>query len=104
MDTEALLKEIKARLQRVHGERLQGIVLFGSAARSEVTEDSDIDMLVLLRGPLKFGRDLQLNIDALYPLSLEIGHPISAKPVDGKHFDEYDCPLFESVKKEGVQI
>jgi len=104
MDMHVLLKEIKVRLQRTHGDRLQGVVLFGSAARSEVSEDSDIDVLVLLKGPIKLGRDLQRNIDALYPLSLEIGCPISAKPVDGRHYDEYDCPLFDSAKKEGIQI
>lgn len=104
MQREQLLTQIKDRLRQAYGDRLRGIVLFGSAARGDLSKDSDVDLLVLLQGPVHFGRDLQTNIDALYPLVLETGHPISAKPVDEKRYDEFECPLFLNAKREGVRV
>ena len=101
---EELLSQIKDRLQQAHGDRLTGVVLFGSAARGDLSDDSDVDLLVLLQGPVHFGQDLQTNINALYPLTLQTGHPISAKPVDAKLYDEFECPLFRNAKTEGIRI
>jgi uncharacterized protein len=70
MNRKELLSEIKRRLLTVHGRRLQGVVLYGSEARGEAHSDSDIDVLVLLEGPIDYTRDLRANIDALYDLVL----------------------------------
>lgn len=43
-----LLCRIKTKLQATYGSRLKGVMLYGSEARGEATEDSDIDLLVLL--------------------------------------------------------
>jgi predicted nucleotidyltransferase len=51
LDTRTLLARIKSRLQAVYGDRLRGIVLYGSEARGESTPDSDVDILVLARRP-----------------------------------------------------
>ncbi len=104
MNTPRIGQEIKRRLERLHGERLRGIVLFGSAARGSAAEDSDIDVLVLLRGPVALGRDLETNIEALFPLSLELGQPISATPVDEKQYEAFECPLFLNAKKDGIRL
>jgi len=102
MDRLQLLQEIKRRLAKAHGERLRGVILYGSFARGEETEDSDVDVLVLLKGPVELGRDIKSNIRAVFDLSLELGHPISPKPVDEADFQTYDCPLYRNVKREGI--
>ena len=65
-------------------------------------EIKDIDVLVLLKGPVKLGEDLMTNIETLYPLTLKWGHSISPKPVDAEEYRTYDCPLFRSVREEGI--
>jgi predicted nucleotidyltransferase len=50
-------KEIRARLEAVFPDRLQGVLLFSSEARNEAREDSDLDLMVLLEGPVRLGRD-----------------------------------------------
>jgi predicted nucleotidyltransferase len=42
------LKDAKARLHAAFGERLVSVKLFGSYARGEATERSDVDVLVVL--------------------------------------------------------
>jgi hypothetical protein len=44
----AALKDAKARLRAAFGERLVSVKLFGSYARGEATERSDVDVLVVL--------------------------------------------------------
>jgi len=39
---------VKARLGRIYGARLRGVYLYGSAARGELTPDSDIDIAIVL--------------------------------------------------------
>ena len=56
-------------------------MLYGSEARGTAGPDSDIDVLVLLEGPVDYGRDLELNVKTLYPLSLQIERPIISKPI-----------------------
>ena len=104
MDKEQLLKQIKSRLRDVYGDRLQGVVLYGSEARRDAEEDSDIDLLVLLNGPVEFGRDLRTNIDVLYDLQLEVIRPIHAMPVDVRDFRAGKYALYRNVKREGIFI
>jgi predicted nucleotidyltransferase len=102
VERDEILKRIRSRLAETHGDRLRGIVLYGSEARGDARPDSDIDLLVLLEGPLDYGRDLKANLDALYPLALELGRRISAKPVSHKQYETVDCPLYSSARREGI--
>lgn len=99
---QALLEELKARLDAVHGARLRGVVLFGSEARGEATEQSDIDLLVLLDGPIDLARDLEQNLMAVYPVALRLGRRISAKPVAIDAYRNDDCPLFRAARRDGI--
>ncbi len=104
MTREQLLKEIKARLSKAHGNRLFGVVLYGSEARGTAGPDSDIDVLVLLEGPVNYGRDLETNLEVLYPLSFQIERRISAKPIDASEYERIECPLYQRAHREGIAI
>lgn len=43
-----ILRDVKARLQEILGENLVEIILFGSYARGEAEEWSDVDVLVVV--------------------------------------------------------
>ena len=44
------LSRFRAALEGRFGNRLRELVLYGSYARGEATEDSDVDVLVVVRG------------------------------------------------------
>ena len=48
-DTLATCKQV---LIAHYGDRLQSLILFGSAARQTLSPDSDLDLLVILTPPL----------------------------------------------------
>lgn len=101
-DCDFILAAIAARLRRAHGERLKGVVLYGSEARGEARPDSDIDVLVLLDGPIRLWDDIQTNVGALYDLVLEWGRTISAKPVDAATYETGAWPLHRVARREGI--
>ncbi len=102
MTSPQVLEQIKSHLRAAFGERLQRIVLYGSEARGTAGPDSDIDVLVLLDGMDDFGSDLQIAIDAIYPVALRIGRRISAKPVDASEYESVECPLYVNAHREGL--
>ena len=104
MNRKQLLNRIENRLRDVHGERLQGIVLYGSEARGEADPDSDIDLLVLLNGPVQLWKDIRTNVYALYDLQLEVIRPIHAMPVDVEAFRAGKYALYRNAKREGIFI
>lgn len=102
MISEERLRIIKSRLQEACGERLKGILLYGSAARGDSGPESDIDVLVLLEGPVDYGHDLKTCIHATYPLVLEWDRPISPEPVDVEEYEAERWPLYRNARREGA--
>ena len=103
MDTDQLLKEIKRRLAEAYGDRLQGVVLYGSALRGDMGPDSDIDVLVLLDGGARTWDDIKRASDALYDLMLDIGRTIDAMPVDIQRYERGSAPLYVNARREGIR-
>jgi len=101
---EEIRKEIRPRLEAVFRDRFQGALLFGSEARGQAQEDSDVDVMVLLREPVELGNDLEKIVDALYPLQLRVDRPIHALPVSSKAFKAGRYSLYRMAQREGLYL
>ncbi|MBN1315988.1 MAG: nucleotidyltransferase domain-containing protein [Anaerolineales bacterium] len=84
--TNSMIKQVKTVLLNYYGKKLAGLVLYGSMARKQAGEESDIDLLVLLIPPIDYFTELRRIVDLLYPFQLESEQLISAKPAE---LDEY---------------
>ena len=104
LEASALLARVKDLLSAVYGDRPRGVLLYGSFARGEDLPSSDVDVLVLLSGPVSLGQDLRTIIHALYPLQLDIGRSIHAMPVDIAHFEAGEFAWFRNAKREGILV
>ena len=105
MERGELLKRVKSILQETYCERLRGVILYGSEARGTAEPDSDIDLLVLLDGPVDYWPEVRKLIHILYPLVLENdGRPLHATPADIADYEGQVWPLYRSVKQGGVAL
>jgi predicted nucleotidyltransferase len=104
MERAELLKRIKATLQEAFGPRLRGVILYGSEARGTAEPDSDIDLLVLLEGPVDYWAEVEKCIHVLYPLVLDLERPIDATPADAHDYEADRWPLYREVKREGILV
>ncbi len=80
------------------------LILYGSYARSEQNQESDIDILILVDRPNLSREDVNKITYPLYEIEFETGVIISpivlTKPEwESKHFI---TPFYENIKNEGV--
>lgn len=103
-DIEKLLAELKKGLKQLYGDRLKGLYLYGSYARGDQREGSDLDVLVVLddfeRGPIELDR----TDDLLDSLSLE--YLITISPLFMRETDwlKADKPVLRNARAEGVPV
>lgn len=99
-----ILADLRRRLEETYGNRLVRLVLFGSQARGDAGPDSDIDVLVVLRGPLDFGTESRRTSRAVSDLSLEHDVVILCHFMDEEEFHNQQGPLLRNIMREGVFV
>lgn len=99
-----ILQRIKEILSNMYGDRVVDIILYGSFARNTFTEDSDIDIAVILKGKVNRIKEISRINDFLYDLMLETGELISVYPVPEEEYKSSIWPLYYHFKTEGIKI
>ena len=101
---EEILRELHERFLGLYGQRLVRIVLFGSEARGQTDAESDVDVLVVLQGPVYPGQEIFRTGGVVSELSLRADRTISCVFVDEEEFHHGQGPLLLNVRREGVGI
>lgn len=99
-----ILKAFRGELARIHGERLRGVYLFGSRARGDADEDSDIDVAVVLEGQVVPRRERERASGLTSVLSLENDIVISCVYLSRERYERGEGPLVRNIRAEGVPV
>jgi len=99
-----LLAELRRRFEALYGPRLVRLMLFGSQARGDAEPGSDIDVLVVLEGPMRPGEEIRRTLDSVAELSLENNAVFSCVFVSRERFENERSPLLINVRREGVPV
>jgi len=95
--------ELRKGLEDLYGARFRGLLLYGSFARGEQREGSDVDLLVLLDGPVDTGREI-LRIEPIaWPLSLDHGIVLSVLPVSHEEYQNGETSFLRIVRQDALQ-
>lgn len=100
----SLLTELRSRFEALYGPRLVRLVLFGSQARGDPEPGSDIDVLVVLEGPVRPGEEIRRTLNNVAELSLENNVLISCTYISADRFEREESPLMINVRREGVPV
>lgn len=98
----AVLSELKEELSVLYGQRLKGVYLFGSYARGEADEESDIDVLVVLDRVGDYSAEVARTSEIISQLSLDCGHSISCVYASEEQWKTEDTMFFLNVREEAV--
>ncbi len=99
-----ILDEIK---RRVHEQEPGAkIILYGSYARGDATEESDIDLLILVdREKISYKDKIKIT-DPLYGLEIETGQIVSPLVKTKSEWDAlyFFTPLYYNIRAEGYEL
>jgi len=104
---DRLLSETGMELKKIFGSKLNDLLLYGSYARGDFDDESDIDVIALVdmnKNELtKYRRiisEMANNIDLKYDVLL------SVKLQDKFTYNKYlnTLPLYKNISKEGIRI
>jgi predicted nucleotidyltransferase len=99
-----LVQEFHEKLAAVYGDRLKGVYLFGSFARGDAREDSDIDVAVVLAGPVNRRRERHRNSDLIGELSLRESCVLMPLFVSEEDYRGVPEAIHRSIVREGVPV
>lgn len=101
---DIIVNEFQAELRKLYGKKLKKVLCYGSWARNEATEDSDIDLAVILNGNVIPGKEIDRMIDIITEINLKYRVLISVYPVKEADYLTLKSPLLMNIRAEGVPL
>lgn len=99
-----VLTEFREELARLLGERFEAAYLFGSRARGDHRADSDLDVLVVVRGVVDYGDLIRRTSMLVSMLSLKYDAVISRAFVSKDRFERENSPFLMNIRREAVAV
>ncbi len=99
-----LLNQLSAELAQILCEKLERILLYGSYARGEARHDSDLDILIVIRGDFDYADMIRHTSELIARLSLDNDVVISRTFISKERFENECSPFTLNVQREGIPI
>lgn len=104
---QEVVKLFAEEAKMIYGKALRKVILYGSCARGDFEQDSDIDIMVLLDSPAeKMNEERKKILDASDRLDLAYGVVLTPVFQNYQQFQHYMpvSKFYQNVQKEGVQF
>ncbi|WP_283680590.1 nucleotidyltransferase domain-containing protein [Parablautia sp. Marseille-Q6255] len=102
-----IIQKLTQIYRTVYGGNLVEVILYGSYARGDYNNDSDVDIVAIVRGEREtLQEQLKQVWDASCELELEYNTILSPTVIPYEEFKRYqeDLPYYRNIVKEGVVI
>ncbi len=99
-----MLQKLRLYFTQLYSDRLFSLILFGSQARNDAQLDSDIDVLVVLRGDVDSWTEIKRTGEFVSDLCLEYGVVICNIFVSAEQFETQQSAFLRTVNREGIGL
>ena len=102
-----IIYQFSQQLKDIMGSKLTKVIVYGSYARGDYTEDSDIDIMVLTTLTDKEIEQIETEIyDLAFDFLMDYGVDINVVIKNEKQFNYWlgALPFYNNVQKEGVVL
>lgn len=106
-EIQIILKKYLSDVKDIYGEHLRSVILYGSYARGDYTDDSDVDIMLLVD---LSAEEAEAYSDALSELGYEFNvcYDMWIMPVlkNVQHFNKWVSvyPFYSNVQREGIVL
>ncbi len=104
---ETITKAVASVAKETLKEKLVSVILYGSYARGDFDDESDIDVLIIADIPMEecWSYNCQLT-EKIVDLELENDVVISTQVIQKDNFNQYQdaLPFYRSIQNEGISI
>jgi predicted nucleotidyltransferase len=101
---EPILSSFKHDIEKLYGNRLTKLILFGSYARGTARLDSDVDLLIVLKHIESPFEEIKYLSDLSYEYELNHVLFFNTVPTSNQLFEQSDLPFYQNVRREGVVL
>ncbi len=99
-----VLRWVTESLRELYGTRLEHLVLFGSHARGDARPDSDVDLLVVLDGPVEPLEEARRTSRIALRAATYRDTALSFVHLSAAAFEDERRPLVRSAREEGIDL
>lgn len=106
-ELNTILQKITAAYRDTYGDSIEQILLYGSYARGDHKEDSDIDVVAIVHGDrIHLQNQLKRIWEYASDLELEYETVLSPTVIPYEEYTKYkdDLPYYRNIAREGVVL
>ena len=102
VNIQSLMERMKQGLTKIYGPRLKAVYLFGSYARGDYHEGSDLDVMIVLDTYKSYWDELVCSAELASNLSLEYDVTISRMIMTEEQWKKGELPVLWNIRAEGI--
>ena len=102
-----IIYEFTKEIKKIFGTNLSTVIVYGSYARGDYNENSDVDVMILVKIPEeKLSNYIDVVSDCAFEYLMKYGIDISPVLKNENHFKYWEetIPYYQNIRKEGVVI
>lgn len=103
-EIKSILSNLKEQLLKIYNEKLIQVILFGSQAKGTANTDSDIDILIVLKGEINMGNEIERTSKIIVDFSLKYDKVISRLFMSEDYFKNYQSALLRNIRQDGIVL
>lgn len=101
---KTIISDIKRLLDESFAENIHEVLIYGSYARGQATEDSDIDVMIVIDNDTDLLEVEEALDGLLFKILLDKKELVSVLAIHEDTFHNYNSPFLLNTREEGIAV